>query len=154
MTAGALSKVADAYKLDRRAFRKFRPNGAICYDSRVLRYLKDSQVSIWTTKGRQRISYDCGEGQRELLVTQKWESDLPFVGGEFYLSAACEVKEKTRSEYQDALGVDLGIVNVAVDSDGRFHTGEKVRKLRRRQVRLRAKLQKKGTKSAKRLLRR
>ncbi|MEV4749692.1 transposase, partial [Streptosporangium sp. NPDC049248] len=50
------------------------------------------------------------------------------------------------------LGVDLGIVNLATDSTGEAHTGKGVRAVRRRNVRLRARLQAKGTKSAKRLL--
>ena len=153
MTVRAIAKVADAYKLDRCVFRTFRLGGAIAYDGRVLRYLKDGRVSIWTSNGRHTIPYTCGERQRELLAHQKGESDLVLRDGEFYLTATCEVEEPEPVQPKDALGVDLGIVNVAVDSDGRFHTGERVRKLRERHHRLRAKLQKKGTKAAKRLLR-
>ncbi|MEV6980916.1 transposase [Sphaerisporangium sp. NPDC051017] len=50
------------------------------------------------------------------------------------------------------LGVDLGIVNLATDSTGEAHTGKGVRAVRRRHARLRARLQAKGTKAAKRLL--
>ncbi|MGC5023107.1 hypothetical protein, partial [Micromonospora sp. DT47] len=38
------------------------------------------------------------------------------------------------------------------DSDGRAYAGEKLNRYRRRQLRLRARLQAKGTKSARRLL--
>ena len=42
-----LAKVADAYKLDRRTRRTFRPLGAIAYDDRILRwYSEASEVSI------------------------------------------------------------------------------------------------------------
>src|SRR5207253_2547666 len=47
-----ISKVADAYKLDRETPRIFRPLGSIAYDDRILRYKTDS-VSIWTTAGRE-----------------------------------------------------------------------------------------------------
>ena len=50
------------------------------------------------------------------------------------------------------LGVDLGIVNIAADSDGNAYCGKAVRAVRYRNRQLRARLQSKGTKSAKRLL--
>jgi IS605 OrfB family transposase len=53
----------------------------------------------------------------------------------------------------DWLGVDLGLVNLAVDSDGTVYSGAQVRALRRRHARLRTKLQAKGTRGAKRRLR-
>ena len=153
MTVRAIAKVADAYKLDRKVMRRFRPTGAVGYDARVLRYLRDSRVSIWTTQGRRTIPYACGDRQRELMPSQKGESDLVFRDGEFYLYATCEVEEPERAEHEGVLGVDLGIVNIAVDSDGASYSGKHVRRLRERHARLRAKLQKKGTRSAKRLLR-
>jgi len=54
---------------------------------------------------------------------------------------------------QDVLGVDLGIVQLAVDSDGEAHTGAGVKQCRRFQ-RLRQGLQSCGSKSAKRPLKR
>jgi IS605 OrfB family transposase len=50
------------------------------------------------------------------------------------------------------LGVDLGIINIATDSDGQIHSARQLLNVRHRQRRLRRKLQKKGTKSAKRRL--
>ena len=52
------------------------------------------------------------------------------------------------------LGVDLGIAKIATTSDGKYYSGTKVKNLRRRNFKLRQKLQAKGTKSAKRLLKR
>jgi putative transposase len=49
-------------------------------------------------------------------------------------------------------GVDLGIVNLAVDSDGKVYSSAQVNGLRDRHRRLRQKLQRKGTRSVKRLL--
>ena len=50
------------------------------------------------------------------------------------------------------LGVDLGIVNIAVDSDGNVWSGKAVNTARSKFRRMRRKLQQKGTRSAKRLL--
>ena len=67
-----IAKVADAYKIDNKTKRSFRPHGAISYDSRVLSYnLEKSRVSIWTLGGRQAIPFVCNERQRELLARVK-----------------------------------------------------------------------------------
>ncbi|MEV4425251.1 transposase [Streptomyces sp. NPDC049602] len=52
------------------------------------------------------------------------------------------------------LGVDLGIVNIATTSDGQIMAGRRPNRYRQRHRDLRAKLQKKRTKSAKRALKR
>jgi putative transposase len=48
----------------------------------------------------------------------------------------------------------MGIVNIAVDSEGNVYSGAHVKSIRYRHRRLRTKLQSKGTRAAKRLLRR
>ncbi|MCW5968914.1 MAG: transposase [Blastocatellales bacterium] len=65
-----------------------------------------------------------------------------------------EVAEPGVGEPGAFLSVDLGIVRIATDSDGRSATGEHIRNLRRKHRKLRAKLQAKGTNSGKRLLKR
>ena len=153
MTVRCISKVADAYKLDRKTPRSFRETGAIAYDSRILRWkLEEQCVSIWTMEGRQTIPFTCGDRQRELLEHQQGESDLALIDGEFYLLATCDVEAPEPIEYEEVLGVDLGIVNIATDSDGESYSGAQVNGLRKRHAKLRARLQRKGTKSAKRLL--
>jgi len=146
-----LAKVGDAYKLDHKRQRVFRPLGSLAYDDRILRWYPD-QVSIWTIAGRQRIPFVCGERQRLILETREGESDLVAQDGQFYLLATCTVEEP-ESEATGWLGVDVGISNIAVTSDNVCHAGGRVRAVRSRNARLRRKLQAKGTKSAKRLLR-
>jgi putative transposase len=51
------------------------------------------------------------------------------------------------------LGVDVGLVNLAVDSDGNRYSGARVNGRRRRAHRLRTRLQRKGTRSARKRLR-
>lgn len=148
-----ISKVADAYKLDRKTKRVFRKTGAVAYDSRILSWKRGEQtVSIWTMDGRHTIPFACGSRQRELLQHQKGESDLTLANGVFYLLATCEIESPEPFEVEEALGVDLGIVNIATDGDGEAYSGARVNSLRKRHAKLRTKLQSKGTKSAKRLL--
>ena len=146
-------KVADAYKLDKKALRQFKKHSAIAYDDRILRwYVDKGEVSIWTLVGRQRLAFVCGDRQRKMLASRQGESDLVYCDGQFYLLATCNVVDPTPKETKDFLGVDLGITNLAVDSDGEKFSGSQVKGLRHHHARLRAKLQSKGTKSAKRLL--
>jgi putative transposase len=153
MAVRCIAKVADAYKLDRKIQRTFRPFGAIAYDARVLAH-KSTSVSIWTLDGRQTIPFVCGERQRDLLAHQRGETDLAFVGGSWYLFAACEVETPEPIDVEGVIGVDLGIVNLAADSDGETFSGERIERRRQWYANRRQALQKVGTKSAKRRLKR
>ncbi len=149
-----IAKVTDAYKLDKKTKREFKPLGSIAFDSRILTWkLADNEISIWTVDGRQKMSFVCHARAKELLLGVRGESDLCFIDGNFYLFTACEVQEETPKDVEDFLGVDLGVANIAVDSDGIIHQGKAVKQVRYRQRQLRRKLQKKGTQSARRRLR-
>ncbi|MEQ9030619.1 MAG: transposase, partial [Aggregatilineales bacterium] len=149
----ALGKVADSYKLDRKSKRTFKNHAAFPFDSRIVTYLLDTQeVNIWAVNGRQRMPFQAGKRQLELLQFQQGESDLAFIRGEFYLFATCDIDEPTEDDVTEYMGVDLGIANIATTDDGERHSGKHVNSVRHRNQRLRSKLQKKGTKSAKRLL--
>lgn len=148
-----ISKVADAYKLDRHTRRTFKPHGAIAFDDRILSYkLEQKEVSIWTIDGRQRIPFSAGTRQLELLSGQRGESDLCYVKGKFYLFAVCDVETPKPIDVEGVLGVDLGIVNIASDSDGENFSGSEIEGNRRIFEHRRKNLQKKQTKSAKRKL--
>ena len=147
----AISKVADSYKPDKKTKREFRKVGAITYDTRILSW-KDNCVSIWTRDGRKNIPYVCGDLQKEQLKFQKGETDLVYKDGGFYLYTTCDIPEKELQEVNQYLGVDIGIKNIAVDSLENIYSGAHCISLRKRYLRLRKKLQSKGTKSAKRLL--
>jgi IS605 OrfB family transposase len=150
-----IAKVADAYKLSRKTLRSFAPHGAVPYDDRILSYnLNGSEVSIWTLDGRQAISFVCGHRQRELLATQRGETDLALVDGKWYLLVSCEVETPEPIDVEGVLGVDLGIVTLATDSDGETFSGEHTERRRQWYQARRQALQKVGTKSAKRHLKR
>lgn len=148
-----IAKVCDAYKLDKLTKRTFKPLGGIPYDSRILAWKMDKdEVSIWTVDGRQKIKFVCGDYHRELLKHQRGESDLCLVGGNFYLFTTCDIDEPTPKDVEDVFGVDLGVTNIAVDSDGDIHSATAVNNVRFRHRKLRTKLQKKQTHSARRKL--
>jgi putative transposase len=152
VVARTIAKVADAYKLDRQHVRLFRRHGAIAFDDRNLRYGTD-HASIWTISGRRCIPFVCDDRTRCLLVFRQGESDLVYRDGIFYLFATISYDEPPIGEVEDVIGIDLGVVNIAVDSDGNRYSGTHVNRLRRRHRRLRAKLAAKWTRSSRRLLR-
>jgi putative transposase len=154
MVVRAIAKVTDSYKKDRKKVHTFRPRGSFAYDDRLLTFdPKDQRVSIWTLAGRQHMSYVCGKHQQALLQGKRGEAKLCYSRGDFYLLVACEVEPPQEKEASDFLGVDLGIANIAADSDGLIYSGKTLQGVRHRYQRLRSKLQRKGTRSAKRLLR-
>jgi putative transposase len=147
VTVRCIAKVADAYKLDKKTQRTFQPLGAVAYDERILTYThQNTAVSIWTLSGRQEIPFVCGERQKSLLAFRRGETDLAFVRGQWYLFATAEIETPQPSDVDDALGIDLGVTNIATDSDGAVHSGKAIKNVRYRHRRLRSKLQKKGTK--------
>jgi IS605 OrfB family transposase len=136
---------------------RFRKDAAQPFDDRCLSWQLDARtISIWTVHGRSgRIGFQCSPEQMKLLTEfRRGESDLVFRSGNWYLYATCDIPEPdTREPKKGFLGVDLGIANIAVTSDGTVHAGKRLNQVRHRNRRLRQRLQKKGTKSAKRLLR-
>jgi len=148
-----ISKVADSYKIGCKVKRTFNLLGAIAFDDRILSWkIHEMTVSIWTVQGRQRIPFVCGKRQEELLRGQRGESDLALINGKFYLLATCDVETPEPQDVHDVLGCDLGIVNLATDSDGEQFSGEAVDDNRRKFEHRRKNIQKKQTKPAKRKL--
>ncbi len=152
MTIRAISKVAEAYKRDKSKKPIFRPHGAIVYDQRLLSWKGLDRVSILTTRGRQTIPVLLGQYQAARLKRVRGQAKLLYRDGAFFLAVVVDVPEPPADELVGWLGVDLGIVNIATDSDGEVYSGAHLNGLRKRYTRLRARLQRKGTKSAKRLL--
>lgn len=159
-----LRKVADSYKLDKNTKRQFRPGGAIAFDDRCLSWQvpelgNHGTVSIWTVRGRQKNVPFVGSVEQVALLRlyRQGESDLSFDGENFYLTATLDIPAPVvamslETTVDNWLGVDMGIVNIAVTSNGSTFSGKRLNHYRKRQVRLRAELQAKGTKAAKRRL--
>ncbi|RAG86778.1 transposase [Streptacidiphilus pinicola] len=134
----------------------FRPQAAQPYDDRCLSWQLDQQtVSIWTIAGRLKDVRFVGSADALIMLREhrRGETDLIERDGVFYLIAVCEIPEKPRNENPASfVGVDLGIVNIATTSTGYRAAGRGLDRHRKRQLDLRKKLQSKGTKAAKRLL--
>jgi IS605 OrfB family transposase len=154
MTIRAISKVVEAYKRDRSIRPTFRAHGAMTYDERVMSFPTIDRVSLLTLDGRVIVPFRFGayfEARRERV---RGQADLLCRDGTFYLAVTVDSPEPAPDEPDDFLGVDLGIVNLATDSDGTTYSGEAVERKRRLYAHRRRNLQRKGTHSARRKLKR
>lgn len=151
----AIAKVAHSYKTDRSVRHVFGPRGAVAYDARCFKLHGVSAASLTTVRGRFRFSLAHGGKQREQLAAgTTGEADLLFRDGHFYLAISVKSEPPPPADAGGGvLGVDLGIVELATDSDGQNYSGEAVKSVRRRVKRIRSLLSRKGAKSAKRHLR-
>ena len=148
-----IAKVVETYKVDKEHFHEFRDFGSIVYDNRILSFKGMDQVSISTTKGRIKIPITIGKYGNIPFERIRGQCDLVRKNKLFYLMVAVEVPENPPIEVKDVIGIDMGIVNIAVDSTGKYYSGDKVSEVREYYHDFRSVLQSVGTRSAKRHLR-
>ena len=149
----AISKVADAYKLDRKKQRLFREYGAVTYDSRVLSYNnKKLFCSISLVGSREKIAYTCYRPQ--LMQYAKGEADLVLIKGKFYLHQTIEINEDKEEDAEDFIGVDMGMTGIVSLSDDTNISSERVKNIRNKYNKVRASIQSKGTRNCHKLLKR
>jgi putative transposase len=140
----------------------FRPDSAQPYDARCLSWqipdnvaARDATVSIWTVHGRLRgVRVMAATRDLALLSTRPiGQTDLLFRDGKWFLYATIEAPEAPLDDPVNGfVGVDMGIVNIATTSDGKRWAGAHLNRYRKRQARIRKRLQARKTSSARRLL--
>jgi IS605 OrfB family transposase len=154
MAVRAIGKAVGCFARDKSVCPRFKPHGAITYDERILSFKGLDKLSIWALpKGRIIIPLIYGEYQKQRFDRIKGQADLVYRQGRFYLYATVDLPARAPVQPSDFLGIDLGVANIASDSDGKRHSGSHVKSVRHRQRRLRRKLQKKQSRAAKRRLR-
>ena len=152
MTVRAIAKVVEAYKRDRTVQPTFRPHGALTYDQRIMSWKGAQHVSLLALDGRHLVPCRFGSYQQARRAHLCGQADLILRDGAFYLHATLELSDVPTIDVDDFLGVDLGIVNIAADSDATVYTGEGVEQKRRTFAHRRRNLQRRQTRSAKRKL--
>ena len=128
---------------------------AIRYNKRVCNIsLHKNTVTLASVKGRVKAFFLIPEYYRKYLNWDLRTSTLRYNRQQdtFYLHVTIH-KQSPEPVGDKVLGIDRGIVNIAVTSNNRFFNSKPVKNVRAKYAYLRAKLQSKGTKSAKKLLR-
>ena len=154
----AIARVAESSKRKLRKVREFKP-ASVSYDQRIFSYIPQKEmVSLSTVRGRIKVPLILGNYQRHLLDGQSPTSaTLVYRKSKrqrgFYINIVLS-KPVSRPEGTKPIGIDLGINNIATTSNGLRFSGKQAIHTRRHFADLRASLQAKGTKGAKRLLKR
>src|SRR6266700_6307952 len=151
--------VAKASKLGREppAFKPVQAPHAVCapirYDQRSYWVKWESMTcSLATSAGRVEMGFTVPKHAMQYVGGKVCSADLCFRYGHYFLHVVVSLPAPTVSPSQEVIGVDLGLNRPAVTSTRTFLGERRWKEQERRIFRLRRKLQKKGTPSAKRHL--
>jgi putative transposase len=151
----AINAVCDAYKRDKGIRPTFREHAAMAFDLRTMSFKGLDRVSLLTLEGRVVIPFILGKYQAERMPMAKGQCKLLLRhDGKWFLIVTVDVPDVAPVPVTDFIGVDLGIVNIATTSDGETHSGEATEKVRKKHRLQKRRLQRKGTKGAKKKLHR
>jgi IS605 OrfB family transposase len=122
----------------------FRPDSSIRYDARTYRLLRGDRVSLNTITGRVTGQLVLGASQRQQLDDPRWTiggAELVQRDGMCFLHLTQTMPIPEPDAPTGILGVDLGIVNLAADSDGATYSGATVQRVRTKRFQHRQRLQ-------------
>jgi putative transposase len=149
-----VSAAMHAAKRPKRMPKQFRPT-SIDYDARVFDYReRDETVSLTTVTGRVHVPLVLGAYQRDALRGKRpTAATVVKRGNRWDIHIVVEDRDADPRE-GPPMGVDLGIRNTAATSHGTLHNGSARQAFKQHRMKIRASLQSKGTRGAKRLLKR
>ena len=115
---------------------------------------KKNILSISTIKGRIKVPFTIPDCYKSYFSWEITESLLKIdsEGKCFFLFTFSKEVDVKSSDLHRVLGIDLGVNNLAVTSDRQFFNSSKIKQIKRKFKFLRSKLQSKGTRSSRRLL--
>ena len=150
-----IAQVVEAYKRDKDKRPKFRKHASVPFSmGKNIGFKGPDRVSISTLKGRVVLPYVLGKYQADRFGWSKGQCDLVLrKDGKWFLLVTVDVPDGTKPPTTDFLGVDLGVINIAVDSDGQKHTSAKI-EAKRLQYATRRRTLGKATRGARRSKRR
>jgi hypothetical protein len=140
----AIKTVCDTYKRDKSIRPSFHKHAAIPYDQRTMSFKGIDRVSLLTLEGRVIVPFILGGYPAQRMTFPKGQCDLiRHKDGQWFLFVTVDVPDDTPIDPEDFIGVDLGIKNIAADSDGGTHSGADVEKVRKKHQLQRHRLQRK-----------
>ena len=152
MLVRVFTKVACAYKLDKKTKRTFKPMGSITYDTRIMTYKNDHVVCLWCIGGGQSIHFICHNP--DYMPYIKGEADLVYKKGKFFLYQTVDIPEPAVQNIAEFIGVDFGLTDITVTSDGDKHSADWINQYREKRQQVRSSIQRKGARNSKRLSKR
>lgn len=151
----AIGKAVECFKRDKTTCPVFKDRSAIVYDERIMRFKGLTHVSLASLDGRLVIPIVVAGYQTEKLqaAIKTGQADLVYIQCVFYLLVSISPPDAVKLATTGTIGIDLGVSDIAVDSEGTAYTGKDVETYRIKNQRMRDILQSVGTRSAKRHLR-
>lgn len=152
----AIARVCAALKIKTKAHSTFAPT-SIDYDQRIFSFREwDWTFSLTLLHSRARLETTLGDYQKGRLKGQTPTSAtlVKRRDGTFFLHVRIKSTAPLTQAPFGTLGVDLGRRRVAVDADATIYEATEVNRIRAQYPKVRRSLQAKGTKGAKRLLKR
>ena len=127
MAVRCIAQVCEAYQRDQEKRPQFRPQAAMPFDQRMMSFNGPDRVSLRTLTGRVEVPFVMGTYQAEKFTNAKGQADLVLRhDGKWFLLVTVEVPDGTKTPATDFIGVDLGVINIATDSDGENQTSESI----------------------------
>lgn len=151
----AIRRVVHALKT-RNKVRKFNPT-SLSLDARTFSYREtDQHVGITLLKGRVWLPLRIGNYQLALLAGQKPTSAVLVKrrNGDYYIQIQVDIPTQPPGKTPKVIGVDLGRRDIAHTSTGTSWKGDKAQATRGRYFNTRRSIQRKRTKSSRKLLKR
>lgn len=152
MVIRSIGKVSESYRSEKKTLHTFKKYSALVYDQRILSFRGLDTVSILSLDGRYKIPIVFGEYAKLEQRRVRGQADLIYHKGNLFLCLVVELPDGTPIDPKGTIGVDMGIVNIATDSDGNVFSGKQIDIVREKTTIIKAKLQSCGSKSAKRHL--
>lgn len=146
-------------KKDKRCdtFFKYKPVkkelSGVRYDKRTMKvFLESGYCNLSTIFGRLQYRFHLPEYYHQYIDWRIKNGQLVMSGNDCWLHIQVEADNPEPINDDSRLGVDLGINNIAVCSDNSFYNSKHHKKVKGRYQHLKRELQSKGTRSAKRKL--
>ena len=146
MAIRCIAQVCEAYSRDKSIRPRFRKYASVPYDQRLMSFKGADRVSLLTLEGRTIVPVVMGKHQSERFNGKHGQCDLHRrKDGRWFLLVSVEAPDVAPTAWTDFIGVDFGVVNLAVDSDGQMHQGDDVERTRQHYVKVKRSLQRKAT---------
>lgn len=156
----ATEAIQSALDRQRKGRKTSCPQGTLVpirYDARTYTFRPNAGVvSLASIAGRQSVAFlPNPHASRVLAQADGFDSaDLVYRKGRFLFHLVVSLPDVAVAPSDETIGVDMGLNRPAVTSDAKFHGERRWKGVDRRYFRLKRALQAKGTRSAKRRLRR
>lgn len=121
-----IAQVVEAYKQSKSTKPKFRKHAAVPFSmGKNIGFKGPDRVSISTLEGRVVVPFLMGKYQTERFGWSKGQCDLVLRRDrKWFLLVTVDVPDGTPVPPSDFIGVDMGVENIAVDSDGEMHSSK------------------------------